>query len=72
MLASEQGRAVTRKYLNVARSMREYEEQVFNLEFDSIAISSMVPFCRKYFSSEFKVPYFDDRNNSIKQTKRRN
>ena len=28
MLSSEQGRAVTRKYLNVARSMREYEEQV--------------------------------------------
>lgn len=28
MLASDQGRAVTRKYLNVAKSMREYEEQV--------------------------------------------
>ena len=28
MLASEQGRAVTKKYLTVAKSMREYEEQV--------------------------------------------
>ncbi len=34
MLASEQGRVVTRKYLNVARSMREYEEQVYKLEFN--------------------------------------
>lgn len=29
MLASEQGRAVTKKYLTVARSMREYEEQLY-------------------------------------------
>ena len=30
MLSSEQGRAVTRKYLAVARSMREYEEQLYH------------------------------------------
>nr|KAJ3423035.1 Dynein heavy chain 10, axonemal [Polyrhizophydium stewartii] len=30
MLASEQGRAVTRKYLTVARSMREYEQNLYH------------------------------------------
>lgn len=29
MLASDQGRAVTKKYLNVAKSMREYEQQLY-------------------------------------------
>jgi dynein heavy chain len=30
MLASEQGRAVTRKYLSVAKNMRSYEEQLYH------------------------------------------
>ena len=41
MLASEQGRAVTKKYLNVARSMREYEEGLYHQWCFSVEASSI-------------------------------
>ncbi|KAJ3055760.1 Dynein heavy chain 10, axonemal [Rhizophlyctis rosea] len=41
MLASEQGRAVTKKYLTVAKSMREYEEQLYQQWCQSVEANSL-------------------------------
>jgi hypothetical protein len=48
MLSNEQGRAVTKKYLTVAKAMRENDEMVmiilFNITFNNMATSHM-SFC---------------------------
>jgi dynein heavy chain len=41
MLSSEQGRTVTRKYLVVAKSMREYEEQLYFQWCNAVETSSL-------------------------------
>ncbi|EGF80533.1 hypothetical protein BATDEDRAFT_25191 [Batrachochytrium dendrobatidis JAM81] len=41
MLTSEQGRAVTRKYLTVAKSMREYEESLYHQWCFSVEANSL-------------------------------
>ncbi|KAI9009714.1 dynein heavy chain and region D6 of dynein motor-domain-containing protein [Gaertneriomyces semiglobifer] len=41
MLASEQGRAVTKKYLTVAKSMREYDEHLYNQWCQSVEANSL-------------------------------
>ncbi|KAJ3224095.1 Dynein heavy chain 10, axonemal [Clydaea vesicula] len=41
MLQSDQGRAVTKKYLSVARSMREYEEQLYQQWCQNVEVNSL-------------------------------
>ncbi|KAI8814786.1 dynein heavy chain and region D6 of dynein motor-domain-containing protein [Cladochytrium replicatum] len=41
MLLSEQGRAVTRKYLTVAKSMREFEDQLYTTWCSSVEYNSL-------------------------------
>ncbi|KAJ3091388.1 Dynein heavy chain 10, axonemal [Quaeritorhiza haematococci] len=41
MLASEQGRTVTKKYMTVAKSMKEYEEQLYAQWFQSVEANSL-------------------------------
>ncbi|TPX63919.1 hypothetical protein SpCBS45565_g06282 [Spizellomyces sp. 'palustris'] len=41
MLASDQGRAVTKKYLTVAKAMREYDEQLYNSWCQSVEANSL-------------------------------
>jgi dynein heavy chain len=57
MLASDQGRAVTRKYLAVAKSMRNYEEQLYNQWALSVEANSLQHLKRNILAKE--VVYFD-------------